>query len=474
MDPNDKSGDEGTLIIPHNPERQPVEPPNDNIEPPSPPLSRNHTITPIAQEPIATPSAVPAEEPVAPPVHPANSNPNSWFQPDVGSLPSPPSSTALPNNSFANNVPSGSGEPVVSIIDPLAATLPPPPQAKKRGLKIALISLVVLVVIGGGLAAVYAAVILPNKPANVLKTALINSIQEPQTSTTGSVNFTPTSSDGVAYKLDFKTAEDSSAKAVDAQLNLTVSGISFPVETRYVKQNLYVKVGDLSSIVGLVNTFSPDVGGLTQSVSAALSNKWLVVDSTLIDENATAKCVTNLNWGLSKSDITLLETQYAQHPFTTIHSATAGSVNGVPAEKFVLSLDSSQLSRFSLADLSAVKALNKCSPSTTKATDTAIPMDGKTTTDALTVWVDKANKRIIQVAANASGSSKSDVSGTITVGFSYGNVLIAAPAKAEPAIQAFTDIENAAKANPNLANLLNGSDTNTTDSSSLDNTSLTQ
>ena len=289
-------------------------------------------------------------------------------------------------------------------------------------------------VVGGGSAAAYFGVVVPNKPANVLKTAFINSLQQKQSSTKGTIS---ASSSGLAYKVIFSSSEDAVAKAADLQLNLTISGVSFPVEARLVNQSLYVKVGDLSSIAGLAGAYNPSVTATVQSVSSTLSNKWIVFDSTLLDESSGVKCALNTNWTLTNADVKLLGDQYGKHPFATIQSTSSGVVGGKSAEKFVLSIDNAKLNDFGngVTNLSLLKNLGKCLGS--GATSTPSTNHGHT---PLTVWVDKGSKRIVQIA-NTTGSAKSGATVTTTIGLSYGKVSITAPSNAEPAVQVLTSLQ---------------------------------
>ena len=359
------------------------------------------------------------------------------FDPSASALPgTPPAGPAAPAGA-----PGAGGGITVGATDPLAAAAPPPSSG--RSFKPLLIVVVALLVILGGTAAAYFAVILPNKPENVLKAAFINSIQEKQSSTSGTVDAT---SQGV--KATFSTAENAAAKAADIQLNLTVSGVSFPVEARLVNQNIYVKFGDLSTLAGLLNVYSPQAGSLAQTVSGQLSNKWIVFDSTLIDQSASLKCVLNTNWTLTNADVKLIEDQYNKHPFTTIKSTASDTVGGKSAEKFVLSLNNSTFNDFGngLRGLSVVGALSKCSGSMNTSASSSL---NKGTTP-LTVWVDKGTKHIVQVANQTNG-----VSTTVTL--HYAPVSITAPSGAEPALQVLTSLQSAlAGSGIDLSQLLGG------------------
>jgi len=448
MEPNDPDSNP-TLSPDPTPLPDPSQP-TFNQQPTSPPIS-------------AHPPLPPPVPPVSPPFVPSLGNdisaepemPNQvvsgGFEPAPANPPQPNLPPPLP--------PLGpSAAPAVAVfggVDPSVTPVgAPAPPSKKLPLKPLLIALAAVLVVGVGSAAAYVGVIAPNEPANVLKASFINSLQQPQSSSNGTFS---ASGSGVAYKGTFSTAEDATAKAVDAQLNLTVSGVNFSAETRLVNQNVYIKLGDLSAIAGLANAYYPAAGSLVQSLSTDLSNKWIVIDSTLIDESASAKCALNSNWTLTSADINLLKSQYNKHPFATIQSTASATIGGEPAEKFVLNIDNSKLDAFgtgSLQNLSVVKALQKC-PGATKSTTTPSSLPAGHGQTPLTVWVDKSNKRIVQVAAS-SDDKKSGVSGSTTITLHYGKVSIVAPSNPESAIQVLTDIENSAKANPALLNLFSG------------------
>jgi hypothetical protein len=326
--------------------------------------------------------------------------------------------------------------PVVGGVDPLGAAPVAGAGGRSSKLKPILIAVAAVWVVGAGTAAAYFGVIVPNKPANVLKAAFINTLQQKQSSTKGTVS---ASSGGAAYKVTFNTAEDAVAKAADIQVNLTVSGVSFPVEARLVDHNVYVKVGDLSSIAGLIGAYDPSATATVQSVNGILANKWIVFDSTLLDGNTGVKCALDASWTLTDADVKLLGDQYGKHPFAAIKSTGSATVAGKSAEKFVLNIDNAALDKFgsSLSNLSLIKNLSKCFGGMSAATAGA-PIDTGHT--PLTVWVDKGSKRIVQIA-NTSGSAKSGDSVTTTIGLSYGKVSITAPKNAEPAVQVLASLQ---------------------------------
>jgi hypothetical protein len=313
-----------------------------------------------------------------------------------------------------------------------------PPKKFLKGLLIALLA---VVIIGGGSAAAYEGVIVPNKPANVLKTSLVNSLQEKEANFSGTVQAQINS--GIAYKIAYSGAEDSSTKSSDIKLNLTVSGVVFPVEARLVGGNIYIKVGDLSDIASLVKAYSPSASTIVSSLSSQVSNKWFEVDSTLIDEAGSTSCVLNTNLSLTKADVQLLEDQYGKNPFATIDSSSNVTLNGVKTEEFVLSINDNKLAPFAkgLNNLSIVKSLESCDKGTTPTSETSSLADNDTT--PLTIWVNKSTKRIVQISSHSTtqDKSKSGVVASGTVDLNYSPVSITAPQNAEPVTQLISSLE---------------------------------
>lgn len=411
-------------------------------------------------EPAPDPDpSVPAETVPDAPVEPA---PNAPTEPEpVFSGPDPGTIVVGGGDGPASPVAGGpvagtpAGIPSGAVNDPIAGAAnvtASAPSPKSRSLKAFLIALLAILVIGGGSAAAYVGYILPNKPINVLKLALANSLQENQSSYKGTLGIN-SSSGGAAYKVDFSGATDNSAKAADVQLNLTVSGVSFPIEARIVNQNIYVKVGDLSTIASTVGAYSPTYAGLATSLSKELSNKWVVIDSTLLNQSGV-NCYLDSSWSLEKADIKLLADDYNRNPFATIQSTGSDTVNGKKVEKLNLSIDNDKLVAYdndkSLDNLSAIKSLQKCTKSTPGSSNSSTTGDhGKT---PLTVWVDKSKRQIVKIAYD--GNSKSDFNATFSMTMDYNKVQISTPANAEPATKVLSDIQ---KANPALASLLGGS-----------------
>lgn len=330
--------------------------------------------------------------------------------------------------------------------------------AKHRLPKLVLPLIAALVVLSAGTAAAYYMVYKPNQPAMLLRTALDNTLQQHQVSADISFSGSPTQAgSGVAFKIDAKTSTNSDAKTADAVINATVSGVTIPLEARLVNQNAYVKVGDLSGVESLASGFAPTLAPTVKSIAGSITNKWVEFDSTLLSQ-AGASCALNASWAVSKSDIALLNDAYLKNSFVTIKSTASDTVNGQPAEKMVLSINDNKAAAYakSLSNLSMVQSLQKCGGGSAKPLNTSSLADGDTT--PLTVWVDKASKRLVKLdmQSTAQDAQKAHLQGELTATFSYGNVQISAPQGAIPALQLLSQIE---AANPMLTSALNGSAT---------------
>src|SRR5262245_9196840 len=153
---------------------------------------------PNNQNPFGQP---PSGGPELPPV-PNNQQPDPLDQ--TGPAPSLPNPGQIVVGS-ETAMPPQSGPTAPGQLPPVSnyasnTPLPLPPKKGGKFKKVALVLGAVLIV-GGASAAAYVGVILPNKPENVLKQALVNSSQETQVSYKGTVEGnTSKDGDGLAYK----------------------------------------------------------------------------------------------------------------------------------------------------------------------------------------------------------------------------------------------------------------------------------
>jgi hypothetical protein len=393
---------------------------------PQPTAPETPAVPPATVPPAQTPEALPE----TPPAEPASAAP----------VPSAPPAPQTPPAAVVGGgfVPESSqGGAVVGGADLSDQA----PVTKRRPIKAVLTALLVVLLVGAGSAAAYVGIIVPNKPENVLKAATLNTIQAKESSFKGSLEGDPMSTSGVAYKIGVDGSQNTNAKASEAKLNITVSGVTFPIEARLVNSSIYVRVGDLKTITGLISTFSPEAGAMAQKVSSQLSNQWVLFDSTLLKQ-AGGSCALDMNWGLTKADAKLLGAAYDRHQFADITKTSSDKVNGKKVTKYTISIDDDKGAAFgndkSLDKLSFVSELNKCDKSLSSNTSDNLKGDHKHTT--LTIWVDKGKKRIAKVEYKTTAQAAAmTFSGT----FGYDKVSITAPTGAKPAVQVLTELQAA-------------------------------
>jgi uncharacterized protein YpmB len=317
-------------------------------------------------------------------------------------------------------------------------------SSSKKSLKLVAIALVAALVVGGGSAAAYFGLVVPNKPENVLRTALMNSLEQENVSAT--FNIEGKSGDSPAYKLEGTNKSNQKAKSSEVTAKFTMAGVSVNAEGRYVDSNAYVKVGDLSSVTDIIGAFSPEAATIAESLNTKVADKWFEIDSTLIKESG-ASCVIDANLKLEKGDYDVLEKAYQKNSFVTVKSNSGDTVGGQAATKYELSVDPKKASNFSngLNDLPILKKLQSCDKSLAKdapAVDQELKKQIEDTKPVpLTVWVDKKSKRIVKLASETSiTENKETTSGKGEVTFSYNPVTVAKPEGAKPITSLISDL----------------------------------
>jgi hypothetical protein len=371
----------------------------------------------IPPETVASPEPEPSE-PEKPTVIPAAASP-------VTDAPAPPEPTA----------------PATPMM--ISASQMAKGKSGKKWRLFALIGLGLAVLLGGSAAAYYG-VIIPNKPENVLKQAFANTLQEKQITFDGKASFESTEENSFIKAVDvtLKGQADSEKKVSQAELQVTASGVKLPLEMRYVEQNLYLKLGDLSTVKGLISGFSPEYAGSLEPVFSKLSNQWIEIDHTLLKQ-AKADCVLDNAYTLSKDDIEAISQSYDKQPFAVIQAKSTENVNGKAAYKYQLELDDNKGNEFvkGLKDISLFKKLRECSGGNDTFDTKALADNDKT---PLTVWIDTASKRIVKLSGHttAQDEQKDHMKGEVEVTLSYGGVTVTKPDNAKPLLSFASELQS--------------------------------
>jgi hypothetical protein len=398
---------------------------------------------PAPQEPLSptlqpTPPVSNFSSPVSPSITPAPINPAITPTPSPA-MPTPPPTGIIVDGSF---MPESTNAPAFQpqMSDPSMASTGVA-GSKTRLPKAILIAVTAVTVLGFSSAAAYFGVVVPNQPANQLKKALLNTVQEKQASFKGTIT-ADAAEDGLAGKVDMDGKYNSDKKAAALTTAITVSGVKLNVETRYVDNSIYLKTSDLNTIATLAAGFSPETGDLIKSVSGTISNKWIEIDSTLLNQ-AGASCVLDSKWTFTDKDIDLLTNQYQKHQFVTIKGTSSEAVNGLAATKFNLAIDNKQASQYAdgLNDLSMLKSLQKCAAGKDLSNQTADSVSSGTTD--LTIWVDKATKHVAQIGYDTPSqqAAKDGTKSSFRMSFDYKPVSIDKPANATPVMDVFAKLQ---------------------------------
>jgi hypothetical protein len=418
---------------------------------------------PAAVPPSPAPPEPTAFQPVQPqvvtPAQPAPLPGNVPTNPQI-QMPPQPATTLPPGIVVGGDSPIPGSQPQAVFTPTIPGT--PAPKGRRFSSKAIMIAVLAVVLLGGGSAAAYFAVA-ANSPKKLLKTALINTVQAQQVSFSGKVT---DDSDGASATVNVDGQVDSAKKAASTTVKLTVSGVNIDLDARLVDDNIYVKVGDLNEVLGILSVYSPDAATELQKVTSIVSNKWIEIDSTLLKE-AGGECVLSTNWQFTDNDVKLLTDQYAKHPFATIDKTSSDTVGGKSATKYELTLDNKKGDEYanSLDSLSIAKAADKCAGADSLKDDATSAAGSGTT--KLTLWVDKGSKKISQVSYAAPSSSSDKLKATVN--FSYGPVSISAPDNPTPVVTVLTQVQTALGATDTsgLTSLFSGLASGTTDTTDL-------
>jgi hypothetical protein len=278
--------------------------------------------------------------------------------------------------------------------------------------------------------------------------AIVNSLQQNQIGYTGTALATyqgsSSSSSSQSFKLTIDGSENSTAKASDTTLGLDVYGVKLNVEARLVNKNIYIKAGDLSQIATLLGSLSPSLTTPSTTISKELSNQWIAIDQTLINQ-AGLGCTLNSSLSVNQADVNILKSAYLNTEFIKVQQTSSDSVNSQAAEKYVVNIDDNKAATFisKLGDLSAVKSLDSCQAGAAKGL-TKAKGDNKQT--AMTFWVSKSDKRIVRinwVPSKAQLAAANTTAGSFDLNLNYKNVSIAAPANSVPAVQVIVQLQKA-------------------------------
>lgn len=341
-------------------------------------------------------------------------------------------------------------EPTGNPPAPDSPTVPAPPAPKSSGKKLfgklSVLPTVVIAaaVLAGGTAAGYYGIILPNKPENVLKTAITNTLEQKKAKFDGKFVYESTDPEAEvkAVNLTFSGQSDIEKNAYQSNFEVAASGAKLPLEIRRLDKNFYFKIGDLSSIKSVVELAAPGYGSIVDTVGEKIANQWFEFDETLLKQ-AGADCALNISLAPTQEDIELIQKRYSEVPFTTIKSTSDDTVNGRSAIKYDMELDDNKGAEFvkSLDELSFVKKIKECQGESTPLDTSELADDDIT---PITLWVDKGSKTIAKFAmySTKQDEEKAKAKGSFEISTVYGEAEISKPEGARPAVELLNDLQS--------------------------------
>ncbi len=382
--PVSESDDQAAL-----PENNPIQPKGAPQESePAPPIEAQQAPVDNANVPPVAAATPQPDQPVAEPV--LQTGGVSTTQPQVGSVETPqPNSAQIPQ-------PTGTG------------------NGKKKRLPVVLAAIIALVLLVGGGAAAYLGIILPNKPENVLKQALVNITDIDEISSNGAegeIKFVEVESmpEGIGNTTFELYRNDQGVFSFNSKTDLSVTSLSVDIRRPEGKE-AYVKLDGLTGLGPLLQSYYTSflgVGGSTDPATQAyldnamnaitgfldsLNNQWYVIEESMINEMFENPELPQM----SDEDKDKIVESYKQNEFLSIvNTLEEQEIHGVNSYQYELSIDKEKLKSFAQAIKDAEIEGFDFSDSELKSID-----DLDTSKFKITVWISKSSKQFTQILVN--------------------------------------------------------------------------
>ena len=316
-----------------------------------------------------------------------------------------------------------------------------PPKKSAKKLLIAL-AIALPVFFASAAAAAYVGVVIPNQPENVLKAAVANAFLEDNLNAKGTLDLEPADpkkqASITATSINFDIKNNATNNFMSAKFDMAMSGVKFNADTRYVDETAYLKLGDLSTVSMLADSYMPGASTMLKSVE----NQWIEFDKTLLKQ-AGAACYIENSLRVTESDLKQLAAAYDTAPFFTIKKVTSEAVNGQDAKKFELEMDDDKMADFMKTHVAKIPSAKKMLDCAKNQTDDALESlkDGDVT--PMTLWIGDDKKIIKFVSVSTKqDADKENLKGSIEAYFSYDEVKVSKPASSKPAMQLFGELQS--------------------------------
>lgn len=262
-------------------------------------------------------------------------------------------SQATPEPTATPSTPDQPDRMAAFMREPETGVLPAPAAGKKKLGLIALIVAAVLVLFGGA-AAYYFAYMVPNKPDNILKAALVNSFSKEKVQSfafDGSLAMTDENGDSLLSATVSGAASQEGPITLSGSVDAVVTNITF--DLRSVDGKIfYAKVGGLSGLPEILEQSGDTSLSVYAPLLTAIDEQWYEINASLIEQFTGSSSATGT---LSEADMQKLTDAYKKHSFLTVKETLASEeINGVDSHHYLVAIDKTKLKDF----VTAIKDAN--------------------------------------------------------------------------------------------------------------------
>lgn len=278
---------------------------------------------------------------------------------------------------------------------PMPASVMGTPRPKKKGLLIGLLIGLLVIVLGGSAAAAYFGVVVPNKPENVLKTALANSFAADNITSehfTGSVSVTEKKNNQTVSGDFSGSANTDGAFEIKANVDAIVTKVTMDMRSVDGK-SMYVKVGGLEGLPELMNASGDDMAMLYAPIVAGLNEQWIEINESILSQMG----VSSTSFKMTDADRQKMAQAYADHQFMVFkEQLKSEKIASTDSYHYKVVIDKTQLNDF-------IKALKDAKLDSLKLTQNDVDRMRAALKEVdfnkypVDLWVSKADKMINQI-----------------------------------------------------------------------------
>lgn len=346
-----------------------------------------------------------------------------------------------PNNNLAqSNQPSDQPtnnpgpDPVVETSSDQTTSPQPTKKVKPKALIIAVVALVLLMAVSAG---AYFGIIVPNKPENQLKTALVNLSQTRQARLDGKIDFKSSKEGGQSFAVDYELKANMDTEQFGLKGDVGLNGMSFPYEIRGVEENLYFKVGGLDNLQNLIDPEADPTSSMLYAMYSNISDQWYVLDRSFMQDLGTSdECLEKVDFKINNDDANKIKKSYEKHPLFKVKASSKENLGNESVTKLEVEASEKETAKNffnELKSLDIVKKIEKCLDDVEETTGQETKELEKAKDQKITIYITK-DKKIKKIETSA---TEEDGTTTMTINFNYENVSVEKPSDAKPLQELF-------------------------------------